>query len=390
MNRRQLVQSLALAGLLPSLPAPLRAAGTVRTLYPGMSLSALLAQCVDDDVVEVMPGTYSAQVGAITQRRLTLRGIGSPRPVFRADGVAALGKGILVVRNAENVRIENLEFRGARVADLNGAGIRHELGNLTVRNCAFFDNEMGILTNNDANCTLDVSNSEFGFAANSPAVTSPYPPHLIYVGRIKQFSLTGCYFHDGRTGHLVKSRAQTNLIFYNLLVDGPKGTESYELNLPSGGLAWVVGNVISQGALSPNNNIVSYGEESTTYTQHGLYMANNTIINHRSSGTFVRVSPTRLAAGLSMRFTNNLLVGAGNVATGTTPWTTDNRLTTLSSLVAPASLNFKLLSTSPLRGTGVAPGWAGGRSLAPTAQFKLPLGTTPIATPAAWSPGAFQ
>jgi hypothetical protein len=92
MNRRQLVQSLALAGLLPSLPLPGRAAGTVRTLYPGMSLSALLAQCVDDDVIEVKPGLYAAQVGAITQKRLTIRGIGSPRPVFRADGVSALGR----------------------------------------------------------------------------------------------------------------------------------------------------------------------------------------------------------------------------------------------------------------------------------------------------------
>jgi hypothetical protein len=390
MNRRQLVHSLALAGLVPSLPTAARAAGTVRTLYPGMSLSAMLAQCVDDDVIEVMPGLYSAQVGTITQRRLTIRGIGSPRPVFRADGVSAQGKGILVVRNAEKVVIENLEFRGARVPDLNGAGIRFEIGNLVVRNCAFFDNEMGILTAHDPNAVLDVSNSEFGFAANSPAVTSPYPPHLIYVGRIKQFTLTGCYFHDGLAGHLVKSRAQNSIINYNLLVDGPNGKSSYELDLPEGGMAWVIGNVISQSALTQNSTIVTYGEETSTLTQHGLYMANNTLINNRSAGTFVRVSAARLSAGLNMRVVDNLLVGPGSVSTGTTPWTADNRFTTLSSLQAPSSLNFRLLSTSPLRGTGVAPGTGGGRSLAPPAEFQLPRGTTAITAPTKWSPGAFQ
>ena len=42
-------------------------------------------------------------------------------------------------------RIENIEFRGVRVADRNGAGIRFETGRLHVLRCAFFDNENGLL-----------------------------------------------------------------------------------------------------------------------------------------------------------------------------------------------------------------------------------------------------
>lgn len=392
MRRRELVQALSIAGAVPlaALHAPARAAGVVRQLYPGMSLPALLAASGEGDVIEVMPGTHLAQVGVVTQRVLTIRGVGTTRPVLNANGVSAEGKAILVVRGATDVRIENLEFRGARVPDLNGAGIRFESGVLKVSNCAFFDNEMGILTSQEPNSVLEVRNSEFGWAANSPAVSSPYPPHLLYAGRIKQLFISGCRFHDGLAGHLLKSRAQETIVCYSLLVDGSAGKASYEVDLPEGGMAWLIGNVIGQSALTQNSNIVMYGEETSYLSRHGLYMANNTIVNNRSAGTFVRVSPARLSAGLDARFVNNLLVGTGDVQTGTLAWPTSNKRTTAASLLAPWAFNFRLVTGSPLRGTGSAPGTGGGRSLAPTAEFLIPLGTRAITAPAAWSPGAFQ
>ncbi|MBV1798701.1 hypothetical protein [Siccirubricoccus sp. G192] len=40
------------------------------------------------------------------------------------------GKGILVTNT--DVTLDNLEFSGARVADMNGAGVRYQGGNLTI------------------------------------------------------------------------------------------------------------------------------------------------------------------------------------------------------------------------------------------------------------------
>jgi hypothetical protein len=232
---------------------------------------------------------------------------------------------------------------------------------------------------------------EFGQTGRSAAGTSAYPPHLMYVGRIQRLTVTGCRFHDGWVGHLLKSRARENLVKYNLLVDGAAGEASYELEFPEGGLVWAVGNVIGQSALTQNSTLLSYGAETSTATAHGLYLANNTFINDRpAGGTFVRVGAARLAAGLDMRFVNNLLVGSGEVATGTAVWSADNRRATAASLQAPAKLNFRLVAGSPLIGSGVAPGSAGRHSLVPTAEFKRPLGTVAITPPAAWSPGAFQ
>ena len=97
-------------------------------------------------MIEVMPGLYKGQVGIITQSQLTIRGVGE-RPVFEADGRQAEGKAIWVVRDGD-VTIENIEFRGARVPDANGAGIRFEKGRLLLRRCRFVDNQIGLLTAN--------------------------------------------------------------------------------------------------------------------------------------------------------------------------------------------------------------------------------------------------
>ena len=64
-------------------------------------------------------------------KQLTIRGIGE-RPVLIADGKIEQGKAIWVIANGDFL-IDNIEFRGARAADENGAGIRFERGRLEVR-----------------------------------------------------------------------------------------------------------------------------------------------------------------------------------------------------------------------------------------------------------------
>jgi hypothetical protein len=60
------------------------------------------------------PASNRQQAVVWTQARLIIRGVGK-RPQLIADGDHAEGKALWVVRNA-NMLIENLEFRGARVA----------------------------------------------------------------------------------------------------------------------------------------------------------------------------------------------------------------------------------------------------------------------------------
>ena len=129
-----------------------------------------------------------------------------------------------------------MEFRGAAVASKNGAGIRHEGGLLTVRNCVFERNEMGLLTWNSPSAELVVERCEFRYNA----VRGPYQPggrigHQLYAGSIRRLMLRDSYFHGGAFGHLVKSRARENHILCNRLTDDAAGRASYELEFPNGG-----------------------------------------------------------------------------------------------------------------------------------------------------------
>jgi hypothetical protein len=162
------------------------------------TLAQAVRQARDGDTIDVRSGEYRGDVAVIAQRQLTIRGLGR-RPVFVAEGRHAEGKAILVVRDGD-ILIENIEFRGARVPDGNGAGIRFERGKLQVRRCAFFDNQNGLLTANFEDAELSIEDSEFGQA---PPVEGKLH-HLLYVGRIASLKVRGSRFHQGHIGHLLK------------------------------------------------------------------------------------------------------------------------------------------------------------------------------------------
>ncbi len=101
----------------------------------------------DGDTIEIEAGVYPGDVATIRANHLTIRGVGIGRAKLPAHGRDAGGKAIWVVAGSD-ITVENIEFSGARVRDRNGAGIRPEGKNLTVRNCRFYDCENGILGGN--------------------------------------------------------------------------------------------------------------------------------------------------------------------------------------------------------------------------------------------------
>jgi hypothetical protein len=361
------------------------AAAATLPVKPG-ELTHALHQAADGDVIELQAGDYRGEVGVIRQKQLTLRGVGGGA-VLHADGKDAEGKAILVVRDGD-VRIENISFRGARVADRNGAGIRFERGRLHVKRCAFFDNENGILAGNVGDAELIVEDSEFGQAP----LATPLP-HLIYVGRIGRFTLTGSRVSGGQMGHLVKSRARINQVRYNQLVDGAGGHAAYELEFPNGGVAYVVGNVIGQNSETSNSALVSFGAEGTDEREQGLFMVNNTLISEGAKpGIFVRVHD--LKRPVALRFINNLSVGLGVGELGLTDPTQGNFTVPRPVLQDADDGQFALPADSVLHGRGVDPGTLSGSlsasALRPLMAFTPPLGTRELKAPQRWSPGAFQ
>lgn len=353
---------------------------------PSMPLQEALARARDGDTVALMPGDYHGHVGVVTQRRLTLRAV-SGRAVLHAQGALAERKALLVVRGGE-VTVESLDFRGARADHGDGAGIRHESGRLTVRDSVFHDNEVGIVTGHDESAELIVEDCEFGHA---PRVEGGLH-HLLHVGRIGRFSLRGSRFYRGFEGQLVKSRARENRIRYNLILDGDEGGASYEIDLPSGGLAWIVGNVVGQGPRAQNPVMVAYGSEGARWPRNGLYLSHNSFIgNPWPPSWFVRVFQDRLPGGTEVVAVNNLAVGLGLFSPFTEGRFEGNRQALRRrALESVYTLEFSPTAESGWRGSVGPAGNGGGESLMPTAEFKLPRGTRPLQPPAAWTPGAVQ
>lgn len=342
----------------------------------------------DGDIVEIMPGEYRGDVAVWAQKSLTIRGIGQ-RPVLIADGKSAEGKAIWVIRNG-NFTIENIEFRGTRVTDGNGAGIRFERGKLTVRDCAFIDNQTGILTGNDDDADLTIENSLF---AQAPHQTHSLP-HLLYAGRIEHLAISGSRFEGGYRGHLIKSRARRSEIRYNLIYDGPGGESSYEIDLPNGGIAHVVGNVVGQSANTQNPVVISYGAEGNVWPENALFLAYNTLINdHLPGAWFLRIPAEKFPSPPKVLALNNLTVGPGIFSLGATGDFRGNYPALPAMLGAPERLYFTLSRSSLLRGMAVIldklnTGQSEG--LVPLAEFHLPIGTQPLTAPQKWTPGAFQ
>lgn len=364
----------------------------VGTDAPLATLADAVRQAHDGDTILVRSGEYRGDVALIEQKRLTIRGIGQ-RAVFIADGRDVEGKAMLVVRDGD-IEIENLEFRGARVPDGNGAAIRFEQGRLLLRRCAFFDNQNGVLTANFAAAELIIEDSEF---AQAPQVASPLP-HLLYVGRIASLKVSGSRFHQGHVGHLLKSRARRTELAYNLIVDGADGRASYEVDLPNGGDALLLGNVIGQSAHSENPVLVAYGAEGNAWPHSRLRLAHNTLVNDGlRPAWFLRVWSERLPPHTRVQAFNNLSVGVGvfapAAAGGLAHNAADfvgNAAATRAMLAAVDTQDFALAPGSKLRGTGVDASTAFAGELAPRFEFTLPVGTRALAPPLRWSPGALQ
>jgi hypothetical protein len=265
---------------------------------------AAIAVASDGDLIEIDAGLYRRDVCAVPQNSLTLRGVNG-RAHLEAQDASAQGKAIWVIKGRDVV-VENIEFSGASVPDHNGAGIRAEGVNLTVRNCYFHDNQDGILESNVAGSTILIEFSEFDHNGFSDGQS-----HNLYIGHAGTLIFRFNWSHRAKTGHLLKSRASQNYICFNRLSD-ETGTASYEIDLPNGGSSYVIGNLIEQGKNTANSTILTYLEEGVNGLNPGtdLHVINNSFVNDRSKGgTFLHLA----AAASPAVITNNIFNGPGTV-----------------------------------------------------------------------------
>lgn len=300
------------SGTTPPPPTP-----STLTVGPGkmfQTFCAAVAASKAGDTIEVSIGIYPNESCTI-QQPITIKAVGTGTAHLKWGTGDALtntahipnGKGILIVQ--ASTTIEGLEFSGAKVPDGNGAGIRYEGGNLTVRKSYFHGNENGILGQGGASNTATLEDNIFeqnGTCAQGCA-------HNVYIGQMGKLIFSRNISKDSRDeSHTLKSRASVNEVTGNTL-STKNSNGSYEADFPYGGSVLFTGNTIEQGVNSSNSTLLAYAAEGSLNPNPSLIVRNNTFRNLKSTGSFIQV-----AGSPAIEVTYNTFTGPGTALTGAT------------------------------------------------------------------------
>ncbi len=379
--------SLLLVGLVSAFPA---SAATL-AVGPGKTYAtpcrAIAAAKTGDLILIEGNNTYRGDVCGIYASNLTIRGVNG-RPKIDAAGKNSMGKGTWVVIG-NNVVIENVEMLGAKVADHNGAALRLQGTNFTLRSSFIHSNENGILSNANSASKITIEYTEFGRNGYGDGKT-----HNLYINKAANLTFRYNYSHDAHVGHNLKSRALVNMIMYNRFSSTPdgqagSGKPSYEIDLPNAGTSYVIGNVIQQPASHNNPSMVAYGLEGASNPGHYLYVVNNTFLNDDSSrGTFVAVSSSVTKKALLQ---NNIFGGTGTVTNQVGAVEKTNYRSLAPGFVSRSSWDLRPTANALVVNAGSSPGYASsGLSLKPVASYRHSAASSSRSTVKTIDIGAYE
>ncbi len=236
------------------------------------SLKQALNFVTNDGIIRMGPGVYK-MAGTIKKDRVKIEG--SEGTIL--DGVADGGKAALVVR-ADDVVIENITCRNISVANENGACIRHEGNNLTLRNVHFMDSESGILGWKKGGRVV-IEDSRFERLGGGVGQA-----HAIYINGGELIIKRTVILSARNQSHGVKSRAERTIIESSIIAS-LEGIDSRLIDIPDGGRAYILNNLLVEGPNTANWQIASFGVEGQPYRLNSFRMEDKMIITERRGGT---------------------------------------------------------------------------------------------------------
>jgi hypothetical protein len=209
----------------------------------------------------------------------------------------------LFVFTGNDITVRGLIFAHARDTWHTGAGILMEGANLSVENSVFLDDENGILAGGPGNSVVRVRHALFKGDGSCQGPCA----HALYAGaHIARLEVVDCMFLATHVGHDIKSRARATLVQDSRIEDGPDGNASYLIELPDGGDAVIVNNLLQKGPNTANREVaISIGTEGNVNPTRTLVVRGNRFTSDLPEPvTFVR-NLTQTPA----RLTGNTLTG---------------------------------------------------------------------------------
>ena len=272
-----MTRAILLAAATLALAAPLaaqQAAAPFTVQETGEGFARL-----DDAVSSIRMGRGTILIAPGTYRECTVQSGGDI--TFKAttpgsvtfDGSPCEGKAIFVLRGSSSV-VDGIIFRGVRVPDGNGAGIRTEMGDLTVVNSTFLDSQEGILGGQPTGQRITIDRSTF--AGLGQCDETPDCAHSIYLANQGSVTITRSRFERGTGGHYVKLRVPNVRIADNSFDDTRGRGTNYMIDLPEGGTGLIAQNAFVQGRNKENwTGFIVVAAEARKYRSAGLRVEGN-------------------------------------------------------------------------------------------------------------------
>jgi hypothetical protein len=263
---------LLLALATPAAAQQARAPFTIAETGQGFATIDEAVQSVRDGVATILiaPGTYhqcTVQAGG----KISFKAIQPGTAIF--EGTTCEDKAAFVLRGRGS-SVDGVVFRGFAVNDGNGAGIRIEMGDLTVTNSMFLDSQEGILGGGHETVRhITIDRSTFSGLGQCETANCS---HSIYLAVDGLVTVTRSRFERGTGGHYVKLRARRVEITGNSFDDSKGSKTNYMIDLSEGGTGTITGNTFVQGRGKENSSgLIVVSAEARTYPAAGLRIEGN-------------------------------------------------------------------------------------------------------------------
>ncbi|MFC1684962.1 hypothetical protein ACFL0R_05795 [Pseudomonadota bacterium] len=217
--------------------------------------------------LEIGEGVYHEPL-VLEENDVVVRGLGH----VVLEGAVAQGKAAIITKG-NNIHIENIECRGIKVKDKNGACVRHEGRNLKLVHVYFHSSEAGLLSGAKGG-RIEILDSRFERLGRQGQA------HGVYIGGGELIIRDSRFIASVDEGHEIKSRAELTFIDKSVIAS-LSSEDSRLLDIPNGGRLIVTNSILQQGLGSSNQDAIGYGLENASYTDNTILLKNNIIILER-------------------------------------------------------------------------------------------------------------
>ncbi|GAA6204822.1 hypothetical protein [Thalassotalea sp. SU-HH00458] len=211
--------------------------------------------------------------------------IGEENVIF--DDAAVDGKAALVL-SGKNVLVESIECRNIYVKDLNGACIRFEGVNLTVRDLYAHDSQSGIMTSHNYDGFLHVEFSKFenlGGKASGRGYA-----HAIYANVGEFIFNYSQVLATGKEGSGLKSRSRKTVV-KNSVLASMDAKDSRLIDVANYGELIIQNSILQQGNNSSNSQLIAYGleDKKNVFAVNRIKITNNLFLLDREKANVIIV-----------------------------------------------------------------------------------------------------